>query len=421
LLKTTNIGLFRIMLMFLVILTSSIHSSDLLSVKFVNNEVGYISGKNGYLSKTTDGGSAWNIIETNSAYDMWDVCLLGENSIITACSNGKILKTTDGGISWESMLEGVNDNFKNIFLTYDSRLIICGENSNLFISNDYGESWERIIIPVNSNLNKIFFLDGTYGYIVGSNGTLLASTDGGVTWTLKMSGDYRINLTSISMADDKIGTITGESGLILNTINGWNTWKVYAAPSGNQNIYEVKYINSTDAIASGGNFILKTTNNGRSWIFSEIPHIISRGTLNSIYFPSLAKGFIVGSNGIKLMTTNQGETWVYVEASNEDNDISSMRVQNSSNNIIIQQNYPNPFNPSTVISYSLPIDSFVKLKVYDISGREISLLVNEYKTAGSYNVQFNASGLSSGMYFYSITSVNEHNTSVKTMKMLLIK
>ncbi len=66
------------------------------------------------------------------------------------------------------------------------------------------------------------------------------------------------------------------------------------------------------------------------------------------------------------------------------------------------QNYPNPFNPSTVISYQLPLASNVTLKVYDVLGREIATLVNEEKPAGSYEVDFNAIGLSSGVYFYTL-------------------
>jgi Secretion system C-terminal sorting domain len=66
----------------------------------------------------------------------------------------------------------------------------------------------------------------------------------------------------------------------------------------------------------------------------------------------------------------------------------------------LRQNYPNPFNPSTTIKYELPRASMVSLSVYDILGREVSVLVNESKNAGVYEVKFDASGLSSGVYFY---------------------
>ena len=81
------------------------------------------------------------------------------------------------------------------------------------------------------------------------------------------------------------------------------------------------------------------------------------------------------------------------------------------------QNYPNPFNPSTTISYSIPKQSQVTLKIYDILGNEIKMLVNEEKTAGTYKINFNASDLSSGIYFYKL----ETDNYVKCKKMILLK
>lgn len=83
----------------------------------------------------------------------------------------------------------------------------------------------------------------------------------------------------------------------------------------------------------------------------------------------------------------------------------------------LKQNYPNPFNPATKISFTIPKTGLVNLKVYDILGREVAVLVNEVKEAGSYMVQFNGTSLSSGVYFYKIQA-GEFN-SVK--RMVLIK
>jgi hypothetical protein len=87
----------------------------------------------------------------------------------------------------------------------------------------------------------------------------------------------------------------------------------------------------------------------------------------------------------------------------------------------VSQNYPNPFNPSTKIDYDIPYDGKVSILLYDISGREVGKLVNEVKTAGYYTVQFNASNLSSGMYFYRITATGNSQNFVQTKKMVLIK
>lgn len=83
----------------------------------------------------------------------------------------------------------------------------------------------------------------------------------------------------------------------------------------------------------------------------------------------------------------------------------------------LEQNYPNPFNPSTKISWQLPVGSHTTLVVYDMLGNEVATLVDEFKPAGSYEVEFNASQLSSGIYFYMLQA--ENFVSVK--KLILLK
>jgi hypothetical protein len=83
----------------------------------------------------------------------------------------------------------------------------------------------------------------------------------------------------------------------------------------------------------------------------------------------------------------------------------------------LAQNYPNPFNPTTTIRYELPKSSMVKLSVYDMLGREVSMLVNERKYAGVHEVKFDGSGLASGVYFYRMTA----GTYVETKKLLLVR
>lgn len=86
-------------------------------------------------------------------------------------------------------------------------------------------------------------------------------------------------------------------------------------------------------------------------------------------------------------------------------------------NFELNQNYPNPFNPTTTISYSLPKTAFVTLKIFDTLGREVTTLVSENKLPGKYEVQFDGTKLSSGVYFYKITAGNY----IETKKLILIK
>ncbi|MBK7230426.1 MAG: T9SS type A sorting domain-containing protein [Ignavibacteriales bacterium] len=87
------------------------------------------------------------------------------------------------------------------------------------------------------------------------------------------------------------------------------------------------------------------------------------------------------------------------------------------NEFKLNQNYPNPFNPSTKISWQSPVSGHQTLKIYDVLGNEVATLVNEFRNAGSYEIEFNASKLSSGIYFYRLSA----GSYVQTKKMLLIK
>jgi len=83
----------------------------------------------------------------------------------------------------------------------------------------------------------------------------------------------------------------------------------------------------------------------------------------------------------------------------------------------LEQNYPNPFNPTTTLAFDTPVSGFVSLKVYDISGREVAILVNQIVTAGKYEAIFDASGLASGVYFSRLLAGN----FVQTRKIVLQK
>lgn len=95
-------------------------------------------------------------------------------------------------------------------------------------------------------------------------------------------------------------------------------------------------------------------------------------------------------------------------------EITNNQLPNSHNLI---QNYPNPFNPSTKIEYSIPEESFVNLKVYNLIGQEVATLVNQYQKTGKYRAEFNAEGLNSGIYIAKLTA----NGFTRSIKMTLMK
>jgi len=110
---------------------------------------------------------------------------------------------------------------------------------------------------------------------------------------------------------------------------------------------------------------------------------------------------------IKITTYNGGISGV---EENNGNGLIPMKYS-------LEQNFPNPFNPETQINYSVAKNGFVKISVFDLLGREISVLVNEVKNAGYYSVNLNASNLSSGVYFYRMSC----NGFVDTRKLTFIK
>jgi hypothetical protein len=110
----------------------------------------------------------------------------------------------------------------------------------------------------------------------------------------------------------------------------------------------------------------------------------------------------------------------WLDANMPGKDIQATGVQGTvviPKDFMLFQNYPNPFNPTTVINYYIPVASPVVVKVYDILGQEVMTLVNEVKSAGHYSINFNASALSSGIYFYRITA----GTFTQSKQMMLIK
>ena len=87
------------------------------------------------------------------------------------------------------------------------------------------------------------------------------------------------------------------------------------------------------------------------------------------------------------------------------------------NDYKLNQNYPNPFNPSTKISFNIPKDGFVEMRIYDISGREVATLINQRLSAGAFETNFNAQNISSGIYFIRLKADN----FIDTKKMIVMK
>ncbi|MBS1493985.1 MAG: T9SS type A sorting domain-containing protein [Bacteroidetes bacterium] len=130
--------------------------------------------------------------------------------------------------------------------------------------------------------------------------------------------------------------------------------------------------------------------------------------LKKITFIDSQTGWICGDSSVILKTTNAGGDYITFAQENH---------SAVTNNFSVSQNYPNPFNPLTRINYELSITNYVSIKVYDNLGNEVQTLVNEKQNAGSHSIDFNASLLPSGVYFYKLITENFSETK----KMILVK
>ena len=207
--------------------------------------------------------------------------------------------------------------------------------------------------------------------------------------------------------------IPGSEYYVYEDSTGDKIKTVYLEPlEGNANyIFRIQSRDTSSSFSYEIEDYSDTTRGTISYLFEEVaiePNTVATCTLNvSTQVPSLE----VDLNGDEIVDS------IYVpeiitEVEIEENSAFQLPTQ-----YLLNQNYPNPFNPLTNITYSLPERSLVKVKVFDILGKEIATLVNEEKERGNYSVQFNSSGLASGIYFYQLKA----GDFISTKKMILLK
>ena len=151
------------------------------------------------------------------------------------------------------------------------------------------------------------------------------------------------------------------------------------------------------------------------------------GTYESLYINMRAfRDYLISANyQLNWLERPEGHSWGLWRASIDwileyffpGNSSAVLTDNNTPGNFILYQNYPNPFNPTTIIKYAIPEMENVELKVFDILGREVKMLVNETENAGYYEVQFNADNLASGVYYYRLQA----GKNTKSGKMLLLR
>ena len=191
---------------------------------------------------------------------------------------------------------------------------------------------------------------------------------------------------AISGANLFVGTLYG--GVFFSSNNG-TSWT--AVNTGLTNTYVRAFaVSSTNIFAGTDGGVFLSTNNGTSWT------AVNTGLTNTQVRALVVSGtnLFVGTSGDGVWRRPLSEMTTGVKDNHKQ----------IPTRFVLEQNYPNPFNPSTVISYQLPVNSYVTLKIFDMLGCEVATLVNEEQSAGWKEVQWNASGFASGIYVYRLTA-----------------
>ncbi len=384
-------------------------TSTLRDIRFINSLTGWICGSDGVILKTTNGGINW-ISQYNEAIDKSLYGIYPVNANVVYCVGWfeTILKTTNGGINWLTLQNGPigqgNCHFCLFFLDENTGWI--GSTFQVKKTTNGGLNWIDYIY--GDWLYDIYFKDSLNG--IGVNGEAYhygITTNGGLNWIPLISGEGNYFNISIMPYNKNIGFIINSMGFsVRKTTNFGMTFdSVGNIPNVSNVLYCSKFINENIGWA-GGSYgqIYKTENGGKTW---RTQNSLNESFIRKFYALNDSEVWACGGGGKIIYTTNGGDTITSIHQ------ISS----NVPDRFDLSQNYPNPFNPVTKINYDLPKSGMVKLVVYDILGREIKILVNEFTQAGKYSVEFDGSKFASGVYFYRIQA----GDFMSVKKMLMIK
>ncbi|HPS64881.1 MAG TPA: YCF48-related protein, partial [Ignavibacteria bacterium] len=257
------------------------------------------------------------------------------------------------------------------------------------------------------------YINTNEGFLLTKNGELLKTEDAGKNWNIKLTSEQN-ELFDIDFSDTSLGMIVGEKGKIYRTTNKGASWELIHCDN-ISNLNKIYFTKSNDIYIAGDNgLVLYSSNKGNNWFKIETN---SNENISSIKFLNKDFGVAIGKNG-KIFISSIGEK--VFEAHPVLNPKSD--IGNNTSNKFDLMNYPNPFNPTTKISFNLPMNSYVRLAVYNIIGQEVKVLINGRMTSGYKEIQFDGSSLSSGVYFYRLYVRDENNNNYSvTNKFLLIK
>jgi len=380
---------------------------------YISGGIVYAATANNGVYKSADGTLSWVQISTglnNTQALQCQQIISGSGSLYAATVDG-IYKSTNLGANWVKKSAGIIVGGGALYEFCESiyelnGTLFTGAYTGIYRSANGGENWLATNVSGIHIWAKNFTLHNGILFAARETGNFpngYLSTDNGLTWSSLTS----ISVPSITFFSEPGKLFAGTiHGAWLSTNNG-GSW-LERSEGYTPDPYTSSFVRVNGVLVSslknGGSGIYKSTNDGILWV----------GFGQGLPFLSVIDKLVIFNNKILAATSggiyerNASEvTWV--------NQISGEVPAGYS----LSQNYPNPFNPETKIRFELPVGATrrVALTVFDALGRETTSLVNEFLKPGIYEINFNASYLTSGIYFYTLQA----GEFTDTKKMILIK
>jgi photosystem II stability/assembly factor-like uncharacterized protein len=359
--------------------------------------------------RSTNGGANWSIIPFNSSATYYSLAMINNSTGFMCGSSGNLRRTTNAGLNWDSIPGPFGTNtLKRIEFVNAATGYLFQNSTNTgggWKTTNGGLNWELLSnLGSETRISYSSFVNANTGYAGNNAAKLIKTTDGGANWTILTNTPMEtFGLNGIKFFNAETGYVCGSAGAKLcRTTNGGTSFDTVSHPFNNA-LYSMNWFDfNTGWIFASLGYSAKTTNGGGSWFFQNTSGQYGYGT----YFTHPDSGFVVGDNSYMLKITGQtitGTEWSGTTVPSE---------------YYLKQNYPNPFNPSTTIEFSIPKAGMVSLKMFDITGREVTNAINMSLNPGIVKYSFNGTNFASGVYFYKLEIDGK---MIGTKKMVLIK
>jgi photosystem II stability/assembly factor-like uncharacterized protein len=357
---------------------------------------------------STDNGASWKDVNNGLAKGYIEFIAVKGTYIFAGTNGGGMFLSKNNGESWTTVNNGLKTSQMISFaLDRDKLYVGTGEFGGVYILNNEGNSWIEIndglhitdIIPSLVIANNFLFA-GTNGWGV------YLSTNDGTSWSSAMNGLTSTCIMSLAAMGYNLFAGTNGGGVFLSTNDGKNWSPVNNGLMETDRWVESFAVCDSNLFAGMGSGVFFTKNNGTNW--NDFNNGFPDNMTIEVECLTINKDYLFAgtlSDGVWRRPLSDMITGI------EKDDHDFMKDYS------LEQNFPNPFNPSTLIRYKVPKVSNVSLKVFDMLGREVSTLVNEQKLPGKYEVKFDGSKLSSGVYLYKLQA----GDFVQTKKLILIK